>query len=252
MACRIIAEAGINHDGNLWQAMRLAEQAKQAGADAVKFQTFNDRMLPDQYLSESDFRALKQHCDSIGITFISTPFDHESIDALERIGVSVYKVASGKLRDDAFLEHVASKGKPMIVSTGMSAADDVEHARQLLAKHPVTVTFMHCVSGYPVPVEQLNLKAMLGLPKPYGLSDHTLTVETSLAAVAMGASVIEKHFTLSRGGKGPDHHMSMEPMEMKFLVDAVRNIERCMGDGKKVVMPCERTTMEFVRRRDAR
>lgn len=254
MSAFIIAEAGVNHQGDIKLAEALALSAKATGADAVKFQTFDAEkleppgtrrdMLKALELSRDDFRALKWYCDSIGLEFMSTPFDVESLNFLVGLGVKRIKIASGHMqpRHTALLDAAYQSGLPLIVSLGMGgvprfAADDV--------------TWLHCVSAYPVPVDDNNLRAMTELPEPYGLSDHSLSTMLPSLAVAMGATVIEKHLTLNRNMAGPDHQASLEPDQFKMMVDCIRWTERALGDGIKRVMPSEEKTIQIVKEREA-
>ncbi len=277
-ACFIIAEAGVNHNGSIDQAKRLIDVAAQAGADAVKFQTFraDDLVSPqakkadyqrtgrdDQQsqhallkgleLSLEQFKELKRHCDQQDIMFLSTPFDAESADALDAMKMEIFKVPSGELTNLPFLAHLAGKGKPMIVSTGMSTLGEVETAlHTIAARRDVPVTVLHCVSAYPAPFEDLNLLAMdtihAAFQVPVGLSDHTLGIEAPIAAVALGAVCIEKHFTLDKKLPGPDHKASLNPQELTAMVQAIRNIEAAMGDGIKAPRASEKNTADVARR----
>lgn len=275
----IIAEAGVNHNGSLETAKRLVDAAVEAGADAVKFQTFVPEevavaaaerapyqreampgraesqleMIRRLALGPEDFRALKAYCDGRGIMFLSTPFDYFSVDLLESLGVSLFKVASGELVNHPFLAYVASKGKPMLLSTGMASLGEVEEALAVVRGAGCEqVTLLHCTSAYPAPVEEANLRAMVTMRRafgvPVGYSDHTLGIEVAVAAVALGAEVIEKHFTLSRDLEGPDHKASLEPGELAALVRAIRNVERALGDGRKRPTPSELEIMPYARR----
>jgi N-acetylneuraminate synthase len=265
----VIAEAGVNHNGDLGMACRLIEAAKAAGADAVKFQTFKaDRLVacgtpkaryqeetaPDAAdqadllrkleLDESAHRVLQKEARRQGIQFLSTPFDEPSADMLERLGVPLFKLSSGEVTNKPLLEHVARKGRPIILSTGMSTLEEVGRAVawiQAVSKAPLTL--LHCVSEYPAPFDQINLRAMdtmraaFGLP--VGYSDHTPGIDISLAAVARSACVIEKHLTLDQSLPGPDHRASLEPAAFAALVRGVRAVESALGDGIKRPQPCE-------------
>lgn len=265
----IIAEAGVNHNGSLDQAFRLVEAAKASGADAVKFQTFQAELLATPMAhkaayqertvpsSESQLQMLQRlqldaeahrqiigHCKKVGIEFLSSPFDRQSADLLESMDLRMYKIPSGEITNIPFLEHLAHKGKPLILSTGMSTLVEVDEAVQAIkAAGKVPLTLLHCVTEYPAPYEAVNLRAMLTLKKEFGLSvgysDHTLGIEIAVAAAAIGAEVIEKHFTLDRSLPGPDHAASLEPAELKQMVTAIRNVEAALGDGIKVPAACE-------------
>jgi N-acetylneuraminate synthase/N,N'-diacetyllegionaminate synthase len=204
-------------------------------------------------LRPEDFRALKAYCDGRGIMFLSTPFDYFSVDLLDSLGVPLFKVASGELVNHPFLAYVASRGKPMLLSTGMASLGEVEEALAVVRGAGCEqVTLLHCTSAYPAPVEEANLRAMVTMRRafgvPVGYSDHTPGIEAAVAAVALGAEVIEKHFTLSRDLEGPDHKASLEPGELAALVRAIRNVERALGDGRKRPTPSELEIMPYARR----
>ena len=253
--CFVIAEAGVNHDGGLEKAVRLVEVAVEAGADAVKFQTFKAerlvtasaakadyqvratgssepqaQMLRRLELADDDHRELMRQCDRHGILFLSTPFDEGSVDLLANLGVQAFKVASGDVTNFPLLIHIASKGRPVILSTGMSSLGEVEAAVRTL-EHAGTreLALLHCVSNYPAEPGDANLRAMETMARafrvPVGYSDHTLGIEVTLAAVALGACVVEKHFTLDRTLPGPDHHMSLEPDELATLIRGIRTVD---------------------------
>ncbi len=260
--CFIIAEAGVNHNGSLDLAKRLVDAALKAGADAVKFQTFraerlvtrtaerasyqkkNVRGKESQYqmlkrleLSFDDFSRLKKYCDKKRIEFLSTPFDEESARFLVgELGMKRIKVPSGEIVNLPFLRSLASLQRPLIVSTGMSDLQEIRRAVEAVSKAP-GLTLLHCTTNYPCPDEEVNLRAMLTLKEtfrvPVGYSDHTMGIEVPVAAVALGASVIEKHFTLDRKMKGPDHRASLEPREFKAMVGAIRKVERALGSPEK-------------------
>lgn len=276
--CFIIAEAGVNHNGNLDMARRLVDVAVEVGADAVKFQTFKVSLLvaPDApkadyqvantdsddsqaemlsrlELSPEAFRALEAYCSERGIAFLSTPFDHESADLLDALGVPAFKVPSGEVVNLPLLRHIASKGKPIILSTGMSCLGEVEQAiRAIHVAGNDQVVVLHCVSNYPADPADVNLRAMQTLRQafqvPVGFSDHTLGIEVPLAAVALGASVIEKHFTLDRDLPGPDHRASLEPHELKAMVQGIRKVEQALGNGVKAPAESEANTRAVARR----
>ncbi|MEW5726372.1 MAG: N-acetylneuraminate synthase [Pseudomonadota bacterium] len=262
-SCFVIAEAGVNHDGDLATAHRLVDVAKQVGADAVKFQTFAaDRlvtrdapkaayqnaaggagesqweMLRRLELSEEAHQELAAHCRDVGICFLSTPFDEAAADLLDRIGVEAFKTPSGELTNLPFLAHVARKGKPMIVSTGMSSLGEVEDAvRAVTLAAPVRLCLLHCVSAYPAPPAAANLRALASLAAcfgvPTGYSDHTPGISVAIAAAALGARVIEKHLTLDRSLPGPDHQASLEPAAFAEMVSGIREAVDALGDGIK-------------------
>jgi N,N'-diacetyllegionaminate synthase len=256
----VIAEIGINHDGSVNQAEKLIDAAAEAGADAVKFQSFRaDHLLipsRDRYaqqadgaesayqmlrrceLTWADQERLKRHADKQNILFMSTPFDKESADFLDSLDVPVFKIASADITHVPLLRHVASKGKPVFLSTGMSFLSEVADAiwtlRSAGAKE---ILLMHCVSTYPALPQQMNLRALQTLQSyfelPVGLSDHSEGILLPLVSVAMGAVVIEKHFTLDKNAPGPDHKASMDPSDLKHLVKSLRDVEASLGDGRK-------------------
>lgn len=275
----IIAEAGVNHNGSLELAKKLVDEAKKSGADFVKFQTFKDgkfviskiaqkadyqkvttgegesqlEMVNKLKLSFDDFRFLKQYCVNIGIEFLSTPFDLESIDFLHELGMKVWKIPSGEITNLPYLLKIAAFHEPIILSTGMSNLDEVKTSVKILQENGAgKITLLHCTTEYPTPIEDVNLLAMktmaAELNLPVGYSDHTQGIEISLAAVAMGAVVIEKHFTLDRNMEGPDHKASLEPSELKELVLSVRNIEKAMGDGIKIPSASEIKNINIARK----
>jgi len=260
----IIAEAGVNHNGKLDLALRLCDAAKAAGADIVKFQTFDTEnnvlpdcemaeyqksvgkfksqweMLKDLELSHEEFRKIKDHCDKIGIEFLSTPSEIGSLNFLISLGMNRIKVSSGEIMNLPLLRKIGSLKKEVILSTGMADLEEVKNALNVLVKAGTekdNVTVLHCNTAYPTPMDDVNLRAMLtmrdSLKVNVGYSDHTLGIEVSIAAVAMGARVIEKHFTLDRNLQGPDHKASLESAELKAMVEAIRNIEKALGDGIK-------------------
>lgn len=276
--CLIITEAGVNHNGDVGLALALVDAAADAGADAVKFQTFRTEalvtaraekaayqvdntgeggsqmaMLQRLELSPEDHVVIQQRCAERGITFLSTPFDEGSADLLAELGVPAFKLSSGDLTNLPFLRHVAKIGRPMIVSTGMADLAEVEAAvREIEATGLREIVLLHCVSNYPAPVEEVNLRAMDTMASafgyPVGYSDHTLGDEVSIAAAARGARVIEKHFTLDRELPGPDHRASLEPAEIAQLVRSIRNVEAALGDGQKRPTPSEMSTARVARK----
>lgn len=274
----IIAEAGVNHNGNIDLAKLLVDAACDSGADVIKFQTFKADhlvsataamadyqvrntektmsqldMLKELELTYEHFETLKDYCELKGIMFLSTPFDDESIDFLDAL-MPIYKIPSGEINNFPYLKRVASKSKPVILSTGMATLADVEKAISALrsVQPDIDITLLHCTTNYPAPFEEVNLRAMSTLGMAFkvnvGYSDHTLGVEIPLAAVAMGAAVIEKHFTLDKSMQGPDHRISLEPSELKSMVNMIRNIECAMGDGIKKPNASEIKIMASVRK----
>lgn len=256
----IVAEIGNNHDGSLGQARALVEAAARAGADAVKFQTHiaEMEMLPStptpphfdeprfeftrrMQLSLDDHLALKSLASELGMVFFSSPFSVEAVELLEQVGVPLYKVASGEVSNPPLIETIAATEKAVLVSSGMSGIDDVEPAVRTLLDGGCEVVVLQCTSKYPCPLEDVNLRALETLRArfscPVGLSDHTPDIYTSVAAVPLGAVVIEKHFTLSRQLYGPDHHASLEPHDLARLVSGVRQVEAALGSGEKAHNP---------------
>jgi N-acetylneuraminate synthase len=252
----VVAEIGNNHDGSIRQAERLIEAAAEAGADAVKFQTHiaEAEMLPStptpphfdeprfeftkrMELSRDDHLRLKALAEERGLVFFSSPFSVQAVALLEEVGVPAYKIASGEVTNPPLVEAVAATGRPVLLSTGMSGMDDIERAAAILRAAGSPFLIMQCTSTYPCPPELVNLKAMAVMGErlgvPYGLSDHTPGVWTSVAAVALGAVAIEKHFTLSKRLYGPDHHASLVPEELAQLVAGVREVEAALGSGLK-------------------
>lgn len=286
MSTFIIAEAGVNHNGDPLLAHRLVGVAARSGADAVKFQSFSADKLTakgaakaeyqkrstgdgDQYdmlkaleMSEQLHRQLATQCRELGIEFMSTAFDEDSLDLLVSLGIRRIKVPSGELTNHPFLRYMARKNLPLIVSTGMAALDEVESAITVIAderrlaglsgRMGEMVTILHCTSNYPAAVEDVNLNAMLTMGRAtemaMGYSDHTLGITVSTAAVAMGAKVIEKHFTLDKTMPGPDHAASLDPAELKALVQSIRDVESALGDGIKAPSPSELPVRALVRR----
>ncbi|MEW6406755.1 MAG: N-acetylneuraminate synthase family protein [Chloroflexota bacterium] len=261
----IIAEVGSVHDGSFGNAQKLIEAAAACGVDAVKFQThipeaetLPDAPMPPYFKGEPRFKyfrrtgfpldqwkALKQHCDDLGVTFLSSPFSEEAVDLLEKVGLSRYKIPSGEVTNLPMLEKIARLGKPVILSSGMSSWDELDRAVEVIQKHNAPLMVMQCTSEYPVPYERVGLNVMLEMAEryqvPVGLSDHTLTNYAVFAAVTLGAAVIEKHFTFSRLMYGSDARHSLEPAEMTDLVRGVRAIERMMASPveKDVIAPYE-------------
>ena len=276
--CFIIAEAGVNHNGSFELARQLVDVAAEAGCDAVKFQTFKTEQVcsplapkaayQKQTVPEDEsqfdmirklelpldaFRQLQSHCIDRGILFLSTPFDYESADFLGGLPVPAFKIPSGEITNIFFLEHIARKGVPLIVSTGMATMDEVCTAVDAIrATGNQQITLLQCVSNYPAKPSSMNLRAMHTLQQafgvPVGLSDHTVGIEVSLAAVALGACIIEKHFTLNRELPGPDHRASLEPTDLRNLVEGTRKIEAALGDGIKCPTAEELDTASVARR----
>jgi N,N'-diacetyllegionaminate synthase len=276
--CFFIAEAGVNHNGEMGLAHQLVDVAAEARADAVKFQTFEPiklaspeagqaeyqianggrrtsqlEMLKKLTLSRAAQRELCDHARERGIIFLSTPFDEASADFLEELDVPAFKVGSGDLTNHPLLAHLARKGTPLLVSTGMSNLDEVSEAVDvILANGSPGFALLHCVTNYPTKPEECNLKAMATIRSAFGVptgwSDHTKGIHLSLAAVALGAELLEKHFTLDRGLSGPDHRASLEPDELATLVRQVRDVEVSLGSGSKEPVSSERELAQLVRR----
>ncbi len=276
--CFVIAEVGVNHNGQLDLALQAIDVAAEAGADAVKFQTFRaDRlvtrsapqakyqqqntgnqqsqfqMLQALELSDDDHRAILERCRQRNIIFMSTPFDEQSADFLHQLDMPVFKVPSGELTNLPFLKHLAGFGRPLIVSTGMSTLGEVEAAvRTIEDCGNRQIILLHCVSNYPAAPAEVNLRAMLTMRAafelPVGYSDHTLGTAVGISSVALGACVVEKHFTLNRSLPGPDHQASAEPEELKQLIGGIRTIEVALGDGRKKPTESERDTAQVARK----
>lgn len=267
MKTLIIAEAGVNHNGDMNLAYRLIDVAKEAGADIVKFQTSVNaiskyaekanyqRQTTDPNESQLDmvnklrldfdnFKKLKEYSDRIDIEFLSTPFDVESVRFLNEIGINYWKIPSGDTTNLPYLEEMMKFKKPFLVSTGMNSMDDIDNLMKIL-NYPKNrnITLLQCTTEYPAPYESVNLNAMISMQQKYGvnigISDHTMGIEVPIAAVAMGATVVEKHITLDKNLEGPDHRASLEPDELKKMITSIRHIEAAMGDGIKKVQKCE-------------
>lgn len=264
MSVLIIAEAGVNHNGDIDLAYKLIDAAKSAGADIVKFQTFNPDLEVSKYapkaeyqkantandenqlsmlrqlaLKHDDFIKLKAYCNKVDIGFLSTPFEEESVEFLKSLDCRLWKIPSGEITNYPFLIRIARTGWPIIMSTGMCSMAEVEDAVELLRENGCgEISLLHCTTEYPAPFADVNLKAMITLKERFGVkvgySDHTPGIEISIAAVAMGAEIIEKHFTLDKNMEGPDHKASLEPQELKAMVAAIRNVEKALGNGSKV------------------
>ena len=280
MAVYIIAEAGVNHNGRLDLALRLCDVAKAAGVDAVKFQTWKTEkivtqtaakatyqventhsneetqfdMLKKLELSYRQFFEIKEYCDKIGIDFLSTPDEEDSLNFLVDLHLPVLKIGSGEVTNIPYLRRIGSKHLQVILSTGMSYLSDVETAyRTLLKAGAKSVSLLHCTTNYPCPMSEVNLRAMQTLKDAFhcvvGYSDHTMGIEIPIAAAAMGAEIIEKHFTLDKEMDGPDHKASLNPEELKQMVMAIRNIERALGNGIKQPNESEKQISEVVLKR---
>ncbi len=277
----IIAEAGVNHNGAIELAKQLIDAAVSAGVDYVKFQTFNAAKLVTKHAKkaeyqqknigiedDSQYRMLKKlelsvehhyeliaYCKQKNIQFLSTAFDMESIEFLSSLHPDLWKIPSGEITNYPYLKRVAEENKPVILSTGMSTIDDIQAAINVLVKYGVNkqqITVLHCNTQYPTPMEDVNLLAMQTIAKEIGVkigySDHTLGIEVPIAAVALGATVIEKHFTLDRNMEGPDHKASLEPQELKTMVDTIRNVEKALGSSEKIVSASESENINIARK----
>ena len=278
MGVFIIAEAGVNHNGDMDIAKGLIDAAAEAGADAVKFQTFKaDRlvcsdakkaayqmettskeesqleMLKKLELSDAMHEELIIYCGMKKIMFLSTPFDVESARMLKKMGLSIFKIPSGEITNLPYLREIAALGNKIILSTGMSSLIEVQEAVKILKEFgAINISVLHCSTEYPTPMEDVNLRAMLTMKEvlglPVGYSDHTKGIEIPIAAAALGAEIIEKHFTLDRNMKGPDHKASLEPDELRKMVKSIRNLEAAMGDGRKVPSGSEMKNIKVVRK----
>ncbi len=277
----IIAEAGVNHDGSLDKAINLIDIAAEAGADFVKFQTFksenlvsktaekaNYQTLNKTLKSDSQFEMLKsleipqswypaliKRCKEKEIEFLSTGFDEESLKILQDLNVSIFKIPSGEITNKPYLEYISKTDKKIILSTGMSNLDEVSMAIEILTSNgrkKDDITVLHCNTEYPTPYEDVNLNAMVSMRKKLniniGYSDHTQGIEVPIAAVALGACVIEKHFTLDKKSKGPDHQASLTPNELKLMIHSIRNIEKSLGINSKTVSPSEEKNLTIIRK----
>jgi N,N'-diacetyllegionaminate synthase len=261
--CFIIAEAGVNHNGDIKLAKKLVNAATKAGADTVKFQTFNTEeivttsaakagyqkettgadsaqfeMLQNLELAPGDFKKLSAYAREKGIVFLSSPFDKSSVDLLDELGVPAFRIPSGEITNSPLLKHIAHKRKPVILSTGMSTMEEIREAVDILRREGAKgIVVLHCVSSYPASPEDMNLKVMDTLQRvfglPVGLSDHTTSIAIPVAAVALGACVIEKHLTLDKKLPGPDHQASLEPDEFTDMVRSIRDVEKALGSGVK-------------------
>lgn len=278
MAVKIIAEAGVNHNGSMELAKKLIDAAAKAGADYVKFQTFKPEklvarsagtaeyqkknlhsdesqleMLNKLALTQEDFRELKRYCEERNIGFLSTPFDLDSLAFLDSLGMDFWKIPSGEITNLPYLEAIAQTDRPVVLSTGMADLAEVEDAMKVLTKQkPREITILQCNTEYPTPYEDVNLRAMQTMKEvfhvPVGYSDHTKGIAIPLAAVGAGAQVIEKHFTLDRTLPGPDHVASLEPDELQAMVEGIRQIEKAMGTGEKVPSSSEKKNIAAARK----
>ncbi len=278
MSVLIIAEVGVNHNGDISTAMHLIDNAVAAGVDIVKFQTFCSEKLVSRFAKKAEyqkmttsadesqlemlkkleftaeqFKTIRDYCKSKGILFISTPFDEESLFLLESLEMPIYKISSGEITNLPLLIKVANLHKPVILSTGMSTIEEIELAVKVLNKYGSgEISLLHCNTEYPTPFEDVNLRAMLTMKQRFnlrvGYSDHTLGIEVPIAAVALGAEIIEKHFTLDKNMPGPDHKASLSPDELKDMVTAIRNIEKALGSSSKKPTESERKNILAARK----
>ena len=277
----IIAEAGVNHNGSLDLAKQLVDKAVEAGVDYIKFQTFKTEklvaksaqmasyqkrnigtednsqfaMLKKLELTPAQHEELVAYCREKGIKFFSTAFDLDSIDYLHSLDLGLWKIPSGEITNYPYIKKIAQYGEPIIISTGMCEMSDIEAAVKAIKANqskPAPITILHCNTEYPTPFQDVNLKAMDSIREKFGVevgySDHTKGIEVPIAAVALGATVIEKHFTLDRNMEGPDHKASLEPDELKAMVSAIRNIEQALGDGVKKVTASEKGNIAVARK----
>lgn len=276
----IIAEAGVNHNGSLKLAMQMVDVAADAQVDYIKFQTFTGEKVISRYapkaeyqiqqtggeesqldmvkkleLSESEHIELIRYCEKKRVKFLSTPFDLDSIDLLHRLGLDTLKIPSGEITNLPYLRKIGALNKNLIVSTGMATLGEVEKALEVLEASGTErskISLLHCTTEYPAPIEDVNLRAIQTLHQafqlPVGYSDHTLGIDVAIAAVALGACIIEKHFTLDKNMEGPDHKASLDPSELKQLVVAIRNIEKALGHGRKIPSPSEIKNIPIARK----
>lgn len=274
----IIAEAGDNHNGSRELAFQLIDKAVEAGADCVKFQTFiteeiiskraekaeyqkaatgsdesQYQMVKKLELSFDQFRELQKYAEERGITFLSTPFDIPSVEFLDSINIPCFKIPSGEITNLPYLIKIAETGRDVIMSTGMAELNEIENAINILREYGSgDISLLHCNTEYPTPYEDVNLCAMLTLKEKFGVkvgySDHTQGIEVPIAAVALGAEIIEKHFTLDHNMEGPDHKASLEPDELKQMVDGIRNTEKALGNGIKTASPSEKKNIQIARK----
>ena len=274
----IIAEAGVNHNGSIELAKQLIDKASEAGADAVKFQSFKAEKLVTKTAKKAEYQEtttgteenqfqmikkleldygkhqeLMDYCKTKNIIFLSSPFDLDSIDLLHNLGLEIFKIPSGEIINLPYLRKIGSLKKKVILSTGMSTLSDIEKALEVLRKAGTSdISILHCNTEYPTPMKDVNLKAMNTIKEAFkvavGYSDHTLGIEVPIAAVALGARIIEKHFTLDKTMEGPDHRASLEPDELKEMVTAIRNIEEALGDGVKKLSNSEAKNINIARK----
>jgi len=276
----IIAEAGVNHNGSIELAFKLIDAAVEAGVDAVKFQTFKAENLVSKNTQKAEYqkkttdasesqldmlkkleldvdvhKKLIKYCNAKGILFLSSPFDHDSIDLLNELGIEVFKIPSGEITNLPYLRRIGSLAKQVILSTGMSTLKEVGDALAILVDSGTkkeNITVLHANTMYPTPMEDVNLNAMQTIQKEFdiavGYSDHTLGIEVDIAAVAMGASIVEKHFTIDKAKEGPDHKASLEPEELRAMVIAIRNVEKALGDGIKIPSGSEKPNIVVARK----
>jgi len=276
----IIAEAGVNHNGSIGNAYRLIDVAVESGANAVKFQTFRAESLVSKSAKKADYqkqttnelesqfemikkleldvdahKKLIKYCNEKGIMFLSTPFDHDSINLLNELDLKIFKIPSGEITNLPYLRHIGSLAKQVILSTGMSTLQEVGDALTILVDAGTkkeNITVLHANTMYPTPMEDVNLNAMQTMRQEFnvavGYSDHTLGIEVDIAAVTMGASIIEKHFTLDKAMKGPDHKASLDLAELKAMVTSIRNVENALGDGIKLPSRSEQPNMVVARK----
>lgn len=274
----IIAEAGVNHNGNLAIAKKMIDEASKTGVDAIKFQTFKTEnlvckgakkaeyqknntdnkenqfeMLKRLEFSYEDFKELKEYCKLKDIMFLSSPFDLESIEMLKKLDIEIFKVPSGEIENVPYLREIAKCNKKIILSSGMCNLSDIEFAIDILEREGAKdISILHCNTEYPTPMEDVNLKAMETIKKAFsyevGYSDHTEGIEIPIAAVALGAKIIEKHFTLDKSMEGPDHAASLTPKELKDMVCAIRNVEKALGNGRKIPSKSESKNKDIARK----
>ena len=278
MPVTIIAEAGVNHNGSLEMAKEMARVAKECGADIVKYQTAVPELVISKFAQKAEYqkkttgeqesqlemvrrlhfdfaahKELKEYCDSIGIQYLSAPFDIPSVEFLGSLKLPWMKVPSGEITNLPYLEALAKTGRPVVMSTGMCEMGEIEAAIRVLREHGTSdIRLLHCNTEYPTPFADVNLRAMETMRRAFGVevgySDHTKGIEVPIAAVALGATIIEKHFTLNRNMEGPDHKASLEPDELAAMVSAIRNIEQALGSGEKTVSPSERKNIAVARK----
>ena len=275
----IIAEAGVNHNGDLLTALRLIDTASSAGADYIKFQTFKAEslvthnsetadyqkencgessqleMLRKLELSFDDFKRIAAYCHEKEIGFLSTPFDFESIEFLDSMNMDFFKIPSGEIDNFPYLEKIALTGKPVIISTGMATPEEIADCLEIFYNKGYSkdkITLLHCTTQYPAPLKDVNLRAMITLRETFGIStgysDHTKGIEVAVAATALGAKIIEKHFTLSRAMEGPDHKASLEPQELSKMIEEINNVALALGDGIKRIAESEKLNRRVARK----